>query len=150
MSRIPASPMVAAELAAGVDLSTGEIDQGDDAPSMADDNGDPIDATASEPAAELEPLGVDEETYVKNRSRMWVEVNKLWAGHDKTTIDNQRKGLIQIITNKRTASSRPLTSGDWSDLFDALGQLKDGHVELKLRTNGEWALPIKPVRRKAS
>lgn len=36
------------------------------------------------------------------------------------------------------------------NLFDALGQLKDGHVELKLRTNGEWALPIKPVRRKAS
>jgi recombination protein RecT len=131
---------------AGVDTSTGEINQGDDAPASADDSGDPIETTAT-PGGSTDP-----EQQVANVRKMWAIANEIWAGEHTDTIDGRRKGAISAVTKGRTESSKGLAPAEWFDLFDALDLIKNGAMELHQRATGEWEIkaPRRTTTRKAS
>ncbi len=86
------------------------------------------------------PSGAGESHRDKRLGKMWAMAAEAWSGEDQETLDARRKGLISVVTNRRTESSKELEPAEWDDLFESLEQIADGSMELFLRSNGEYEL----------
>lgn len=83
------------------------------------------------------PAGGGEDHRDRRLGKMWAMVAEAWPGEDQATIDGRRKGLISVVTNGRTSSSKAMESAEWDDLFEALEQIADGSMELFQRSSGD-------------
>lgn len=86
------------------------------------------------------PAGGGEDHRDRRLGKMWAMVAEAWPGEDQVTLDGRRKGLISVVTNGRTASSKELEPAEWDDLFEALEQIADGSMELFQRSSGDYEL----------
>jgi hypothetical protein len=83
------------------------------------------------------PAGGGEDHRDRRLGKMWAMVAEAWPGEDEATLDGRRKGLISVVTNGRTSSSKAMEPAEWDDLFEALEQIADGSMELFQRSSGE-------------
>ncbi len=86
------------------------------------------------------PTGEGEGHSDRRLGKMWAMAAEAWPGEDQVAVDARRRGLISFLTNERTSSSKELEPTEWDDLFESLGQIADGAMELFLRSNGSYEL----------
>lgn len=111
----------------------------------ADEDGQPIEATAGEPEPEAaEELPVDPSYDDRKRRRMGALTTKAWPDADTRTRETNRKGVLMAITSGRTDSMKQLALGDWNDAFDALEQIANGDLEVfrGLKGDADWQLRV--------
>lgn len=71
--------------------------------------------------------------------KMWAMVAEAWPDESDDDRDELRRTLIGVVA-PGVESSKDLTADQWSALFDALDQIKDGERELFLRATGDYEL----------
>jgi hypothetical protein len=86
------------------------------------------------------PAGGGEDHRDRRLGKMWAMVAEAWPDEHQQTLDGRRKGLISVVTNGRTASSKEMEPAEWDDLFEALEQIADGSMELFQRSTGDHEL----------
>lgn len=68
-------------------------------------------------------------------AKMHALVGEIWGKGER---ESNRQRLISALTEGRTESSKDLTDGEWTDLFEALDAIKAGSMELHLDAWGKW------------
>ncbi len=69
-------------------------------------------------------------------AKMHALVAEAWPDEAKDELERKRKHSIAATTNGRTESSKELTDDEWTQLFEALEEIKAGAMRLKQSANG--------------